>query len=231
VSKIILLTQPEYAPFLSPSLIKAGATHEVIVEREDLDRAVAKLSEPARLIAFAAKVIVPARILQRFSGPSYNFHPGPPGYPGLFPSVYALYDGQTSFAVTLHEMAPQVDSGPIVAVDWFEFPEGANRVTLDSQTFLFMVRMFEAWAPRLADIGTPLPHSGDTWSGPRRTRADFDAFCELGENPTAAEFDRRLRAAGEGPEHALTLSRFGRRFGLISDPAAAILRGGLETKS
>jgi hypothetical protein len=231
VGKILLLTQPEYAPFLSPALVRTGVAHRVVVERPDLDHAIAALDHQTRLVAFATKIIVPTAALKQFSGPCYNFHPGPPEYPGLFPSVYAIYDGRTSFGVTLHEMAAQVDSGPIVDVARFDIPNGLNRISLDNQTFNVMVKMFEQWAPHLANVQTSLSLCGETWSGRRRTRADFNAFCELGENPTDEEFARRLLAAGEGPEHALTLSRFGRRFRLISDPTAAVLRAGLEAMS
>jgi methionyl-tRNA formyltransferase len=213
--------------FLTPGLHKTGASYEVAIARADLERAMGKMAPDTRLISFAATVIVPAAFLGRFSGPSYNFHPGPPAYPGLFPSVYAIYDGATTFAITLHEMAAQVDSGAIVAVETFALPEGANRVTLDTMTFAHMVKVFEKWIPKLAGAAR-LPRSDDQWSGKRRTRADFNTFCELGEDPSPEEFERRLNAAGEGPEHALTLSRFGRRFRLVSDPNTVVLRGGVE---
>jgi len=231
VTKILLLTQPEYAPFLSPSLVRASVPHHVVVERSDLDRAMAHLDPETRLVAFATKIILPAAQLKQFSGPCYNFHPGPPEYPGLFPSVYAIYDGSPTFGVTLHEMAAQVDSGAIVDVARFDLLPDFNRMSLDNQTFNVMVKLFAQWAPHLANVQRSLPLCGATWSGKRRTRADFTAFCELGENPSDTEFDRRLKAAGEGPEHALTITRFGRRFRLISDPAAAVLRAGLEAMS
>ncbi|TAL02067.1 MAG: hypothetical protein EPO08_08040 [Rhodospirillaceae bacterium] len=226
--KIILLTQPECVAFLVPGLRAAGVDVEVAVEREDLTRAMSTLSPQTRLVSFAAKVIVPAAVLGRFAGPAYNFHPGSPEYPGLFPSVHALYDGQSEFAVTLHEMAPQVDSGPIIAAERFPIPSGANRLVLDQLTLKMMVAAFERWAPSLAAVATPLPRSGESWRGPRRTRADFNALCDLGESPTAEEFARRLRAVGEGPEHALTLTGFGRRFSLVSDAAGPVVRGGLK---
>ena len=228
MSKIILLTQPECVAFLAPCLRAAGADVQIAVEREDLTRALWALSPDTRLVSFAAKVIVPAAALGRFAGPSYNFHPGPPEYPGLFPSVHALYEGQSEFAVTLHEMAAEVDSGPIVAVERFPIPAGANRLVLDQLTLANMVVAFARWAPRLAAAATPLPRSEDLWRGPHRTRADFNALCELGESPTPEEFARRLRAVGEGPEHALTLTRYGRRFALISDTTGPVVRGGMK---
>src|ERR1700694_2895518 len=44
----------------------------------------------ARLIAFAASVIVPGPILAELRYGAYNFHPGPPEYPGWRPARFAL---------------------------------------------------------------------------------------------------------------------------------------------
>ncbi|MSO72748.1 MAG: hypothetical protein EXQ84_03955 [Rhodospirillaceae bacterium] len=87
----------------------------LVVTLSELEDALANSSKTTRLISFGSGVIVPAAVLARLSGTAYNFHPGPPAYPGIFPSVFALYDGATRFGVTLHEMKPEVDSGPIVA--------------------------------------------------------------------------------------------------------------------
>ncbi|QOZ54217.1 hypothetical protein [Bradyrhizobium sp. CCBAU 53338] len=62
--------------------------------------------EPAsRLVAFASGVIVPPDLLARFGRGAYNFHPGPPAYPGWAPAHFALYDRADSFGVTVHAMA------------------------------------------------------------------------------------------------------------------------------
>jgi len=229
VPTILLLTPSEFAGLLRPPLESAGATVLVAATREALDQAAAQPAANLRLVSFGSEVIVPAAVLAGLNGPAYNFHPGPPEYPGLFPSVHALYDGRADFAVTLHEMAPQVDSGAIVAVERFPIAAKADRLALDTATFRVMIEMFGQWATRLADTSRPLARRTDAWTGPRRTRADFDALCELGENPTEEEFARRLRAVGEGPDHALAFTRFGRRFRLASEAHGPVVRGGVRT--
>src|SRR5919109_2815282 len=45
---------------------------------------------------------------------SFNLHPGPlPEYAGLNAPSWAIYNGETRHAVTLHWMEPEVDAGPI----------------------------------------------------------------------------------------------------------------------
>ena len=67
----------------------------------------------ARLIAFTASSIVPQAILTQLGYGAYNFHPGPPEYPGWRPWRFALLDGSTEFGVTVHSMAKEIDAGPI----------------------------------------------------------------------------------------------------------------------
>jgi methionyl-tRNA formyltransferase len=55
----------------------------------------------ARLIAFSSPVIVPPLVLAALGYGAYNFHPGPPEYPGWAPAHFALYDGATEFGATL----------------------------------------------------------------------------------------------------------------------------------
>jgi methionyl-tRNA formyltransferase len=81
---IILLTGPvEHAPLSAllrshnPQLTIHPA--KTLAELEGLKPA---LLRRARLIAFVTPVIVPPRILERLGFGAYNFHPGPPHYPG-----------------------------------------------------------------------------------------------------------------------------------------------------
>src|SRR6202046_3675211 len=76
----------------------------------------------ARLIAFVTAEIVPPSVLARLGYGAFNFHPGPPSYPGWAPAHFALYDQATEFGVTAHVMVEQVDAGPIVDVAVFPIP-------------------------------------------------------------------------------------------------------------
>ncbi|HET6775923.1 MAG TPA: formyltransferase family protein [Acidimicrobiales bacterium] len=52
---------------------------------------------------------------------SFNLHPGPlPGYAGLNAPSWAIYEGETRHAVTLHWMSATVDAGAIAYEAWFD---------------------------------------------------------------------------------------------------------------
>jgi UDP-4-amino-4-deoxy-L-arabinose formyltransferase/UDP-glucuronic acid dehydrogenase (UDP-4-keto-hexauronic acid decarboxylating) len=52
---------------------------------------------------------------------AYNLHPGPlPRYAGLNAPSWAIYEGESRHAVTLHRMSATVDAGPIAYEAWFD---------------------------------------------------------------------------------------------------------------
>lgn len=228
MARLILLTEPAFKDALAARLAAPGLILDLAPALADLDRLLTAGTADTRLLSVGAGFIVPPRILQALNGPAYNLHPGPPEYPGLFPSVFALYDRRPRFGITLHEMAARVDEGPIVAVDTYDLLPSWDRLALDSATFGAMLNMIARLAPALTDISRPMSRLGVTWSAAKRTRKDFDALCALPEDADTQEFARRLRAVGEGPDHAITLTRFGRRFRLQSDLQADVVRAGVK---
>ncbi len=226
--RLIVLTQHAFSPPVLRPFKSLGVELVVATTLAELEAALASDIKNTRLISFGSGVIVPASVLARLSGPAYNFHPGPPNYPGIFPSVFALYDGVSEFGVTLHEMVTQVDSGPIVAVETFAITKDCDRLMLDTASFAALLKLLEKFAPALADVTTSLPRLTQGWSGIRRSRKHFDEFCHLPENADEEEFLRRLRAAGEGPEHALTITRDGQTVYLTRQHGDGVVRGGVK---
>lgn len=223
--RLILLTDTAFAADLKAHLsLGSRVAVDVVSSLAELVAAVDRA--PARLVVAGSGVILPTDLLGRLPGPAYNFHPGPPEYRGLFPSVFALYDGASRFGVTCHELTAEIDSGPIVGVTRFAIHNADDRAALDSRTYTELVKLVEALAPQLADAGVPLPRLHEQWSGPVRRKADFDALCRLPTNVDEAEFRRRYRAIGEGPNHALTYEMHGQLFRLTSRSDAPVTKGG-----
>lgn len=198
IRRIVLSTQPANGAVLSKILRGHNPTLEVSLVSEKA--ALAALADSdlgtTRLLSFCSPLIVPARLLAALPGPSYNFHPGPPDRPGRFPSVFAIYEQAEQFGVTVHEMTKQVDSGPIVAVEWFAIPEGADVFGLEKLTLGCMVAMFKRMAPFLAQNPKPLPRVVIPWSGTKRSKTECDEICRLSPDMSEAEIARRKRACG-----------------------------------
>jgi hypothetical protein len=198
ISQIILLAGKAEAPFLTEILrLHNPALDVVAVENgADLETACARSGPGTRLISFCTSVIVPEHLLHALPGPSYNFHPGPPERPGRYPAVFALYDRAERFGVTVHEMRTRVDSGPIVAAEWFTIPANCNLEALEERTFTELVQTFKLLAPHLAIKREPLRPKLYRWSGRKTTRAECFALAKVTPDMDPAEAELRRRACG-----------------------------------
>ncbi|MGB1875720.1 MAG: formyltransferase family protein [Rhodospirillaceae bacterium] len=164
--------------------------------REQLDTACANPESGTRLIALCSSVIVPGTHLEAIDCGIYNFHPGPPSYPGRYPSVFALYEGAKNFGVTVHHMVARVEEGPIVAAEWFPVPEYCDLETLDTLSFKALVSLFGRLAKPLATDPSPLRTKGIGWSGTKCSKTDCDVLCTVDASTSPAESEKRIRACG-----------------------------------
>jgi methionyl-tRNA formyltransferase len=158
-----------------------------------LDRAIL---HRARLIAFSSPVIVPPELLTALGYGAYNFHPGPPEYPGWAPAHFALYDGVREFGATVHAMAERVDSGPIVDVALFAVPENIGVLGLEGLAYAHLAQMYWKLAKRLATETAPLPEQALRWGSRKNSRRAYQAICDIPLDITREELERRLKVFG-----------------------------------
>ncbi|MBT4741271.1 MAG: hypothetical protein HOH20_04230 [Rhodospirillaceae bacterium] len=231
---LIILTEPLFQPALLQAALSQNGADGLNVEPVDtLDALIAALDQsagPVRLAAFCSGIIVPPGILSRIDAGAYNFHPGPPEYPGLFPSCFAIYEDAETFGATAHLMTDKIDKGEIVGVEHFAMQKDSDRMTLDKMALECVLQLYHRLLPHLVKLDAPITPSGEVWLGRPRSTKDFKALCELPDDVTADEFDKRYRAVGEGPNHALTITLFGQRFKLDNSRTTEdVVRGGLPT--
>jgi methionyl-tRNA formyltransferase len=162
-------------------------------EFSDLDPGIL---QHARLIAFATSVIVPPFVLARLGYGAYNFHPGPPEYPGWAPSHFALYAGDVRFGATAHAMVEEVDSGPIVAVERFEVPPERTVAALEGRAYAHLALMFWKLAKPLATRPEPLPELPVRWGKRKSSRRSFARMCEIPIDISEEDLHRRIAIFG-----------------------------------
>ena len=141
---LIVLTEAESAPSLLSMLTNARPKAKMACAEslEDVQGHCRAKLNGLRLIAFCTDIIVPTSVLELCDAGAYNFYPGSPGYPGLFPSCFAIYEGAISFGATAHRMTQDIDAGEIVGTEIFEIPQDIDRFTLDSKSFEAITRLF-----------------------------------------------------------------------------------------
>jgi len=197
LKEIILLTGQAAQQIALSSLLKEHnpqLSFRYTVEAGDLQALDPDSLRHSRLLAFTSGVIVPARILNALGHGAYNFHPGPPEYPGWAPAHFALYDGAATFGATAHRMAERVDSGPIIGIESFPIPENIGVRELEQIAFIRLAYLFWRLSKALATQGEPIKSLPIHWSGTKSTRQMYISMCDIPADISKAELELRIRA-------------------------------------
>lgn len=178
---IVLLTGQVEQPVLTSVLRGHNPllTVRPVETLADLAALEPELLRRARLIAFSTGVIVPAKVLDRLGYGAYNFHPGPPDFPGWSPAHFAIHRRVTEFGATAHIMAERVDSGPIVGTELFPVPASATVSALEELTYAHLARLFWRLAKSLATQSEPLPTLPISWSEQKTSRRFYAAMGDI----------------------------------------------------
>jgi len=167
----------------------------------------------ARLIAFTTDVIVPQNVLDQLGYGAYNFHPGPPQYPGWAPAHFALYERAKEFGATLHVMVQRVDAGPIVGVELFVIPADISVADLEELAYAHLADLFWRSAKSLASCAEPLPELPIRWNERRNSRRGFEAICDIPLSISKEDLERRIKVFGASDSAiAPTISLHGFQF-------------------
>jgi methionyl-tRNA formyltransferase len=151
----------------------------------------------ARLIAFVTPVIVPETILTRLGYGAFNFHPGPPSYPGWAPAHFALYNRETEFGATSHVMTEQVDAGPIIDVALFPIPAEISVLGLEGLAYAHLAQLFWRLAKSLAADPEPPRTLSLRWGGKKYSRRAYRTMCDIPLDIPKDELQRRIDVFGD----------------------------------
>lgn len=144
-------------------------------------------------ISYLSPWVVPQWLLRKAVCAAINFHPGPPEYPGIGCTNFAIYEGATRYGVTCHHMEQVPDTGSIIQADYFPMDEEDTVLSLTHRSYAHLSRLFYEMADRMLK-GTSLPAAGQDWARRPFRRSDLDALCHLNSEMNAEEIRRRIRA-------------------------------------
>src|SRR6202046_1204415 len=133
----------------------------------------------ARLIAFVTAEIVPPSVLARLGYGAFNFHPGPPSYPGWAPAHFALYDQADEFGATVHLMIEKVDAGVCIDLPLFPIPPDTSVFGLEGMAYARLAFLFWRMARELAcDISLPAALSVE-WGRRKYSRSNYHTLSAM----------------------------------------------------
>ena len=169
------------------------------------------------LVSYVCPWVLPAKGLGQ-ARHNINFHPGPPNYPGTGCYNFALYNGESEYGVTAHEMLPVVDSGTIYAVRRFPILPDDSVDRLQDRGNGIMFKLFEEMLALLAKGNSTLQPAEppERWHPTKKatTTKDLDRLRVIPLDATPDEIDRRARAMAHRryPTGGACVQLHGRRF-------------------
>lgn len=145
------------------------------------------------IISYLSQWIIPKQLLEKAEVAAINFHPGPPEYPGIGCTNFAIYNNETEFGITCHHMVSKVDTGDIIAVKRFNIYESDTVFSITQRCYSDILNMFYDIFSLLMN-GESLPISKEKWQRKPYVRKQLDELCRLTPEMDVVEIERRIRA-------------------------------------
>ncbi len=145
------------------------------------------------LISYLSQWVIPEILLQNSSIAALNFHPGPPEYPGIGCTNFAIYNYADEFGVTCHHMASKVDTGSIVAVQRFPVYESDTVYSITQRCYSHILNMFYETVYGVMN-GEKIPVSAEVWKRKPYLRKELNELCRLTPDMDIKEIERRIKA-------------------------------------
>ena len=145
------------------------------------------------LFSYLSPWIIPNSLLESAEKGAINWHPGPPEYPGIGCTNFALYNNEKDFGITCHHMLAKVDTGKIIEVRKFKILENDSVYSITQKCYSLILNSFYSVIEKLSN-GEPLPVSVDDWTRKPFTRKELDSLCEITPDMSKDEIERRIRA-------------------------------------
>ena len=145
------------------------------------------------IISYLSQWIIPEQLLQKTTLAALNFHPGPPEYPGIGCTNFAVYNNADEFGVTCHQMVSKVDTGEIVAVNRFPIYETDTVYSVTQRCYCHILNMFYEIFSLIIN-GENIPASTEVWKRKPYLRKELDELCRLTPDMDIKEIERRIKA-------------------------------------
>jgi len=145
------------------------------------------------LISFSSPWVIPKFLLDKPKVAALNFHPGPPEYPGIGCTNFAIYNEENVFGVTCHHMNEAVDTGQIVKVRRFPIFDEDGVKELTDRCYHHLYALFVDVVGGVV-LGDELITAKEEWTRKPYTRQQLNELCRLELSMSADEMARRIRA-------------------------------------
>lgn len=159
--------------------------------------------------------IIPEDLLNKAKKAAINWHPGPPEYPGIGCTNFAMYNEEKVFGITCHHMNPKVDTGNIIEVRRFNVMPEETVWSMTQKCYSHILSSYYDILEKIA-LGQALPDAGEDWTREPYKRKELNALCQIDPNAAPEEIERRIKAT-KFDKHWAYIMVNGRKFYLLDD--------------
>jgi methionyl-tRNA formyltransferase len=145
------------------------------------------------IFSYLSPWIIPKGLLERAEKGAINWHTGPPEYPGIGCTNFAIYNGEKEFGITCHYMLDKVDTGQIVEVERFSILENDTVFSITQKCYSLILNSFFRMVENISN-NTPLPKSNEDWKRKPYTRKELDDLSEIKPDMPIDEIEKRIKA-------------------------------------
>ncbi|MEO2034786.1 MAG: formyltransferase family protein [Planctomycetaceae bacterium] len=144
--------------------------------------------------------LIPGIVLDACRIGAFNLHPGPlPEYAGLDVPSWAIYNGETTHGVTLHQMVPKVDAGSIAYQSRFDIRPSDTGLSVMSRCVRHGMLLVKSLLDDLYQDPSVVPRIAQDLTSRRYFYRQAPNHGRLNWNRPAAQVVSHLRAADYSP--------------------------------
>jgi methionyl-tRNA formyltransferase len=145
------------------------------------------------VFSYLSPSIIPNSLLERTTKGAINWHPGPPEYPGIGCTNFAIYNHEKEFGITCHFMAKKVDTGKVIEVKRFSILQNDTVFSITQKCYTHILSSFYSIVEKISN-NEQLPLSIENWKRKPYTRKELDALCVIEQDMEIEEIERRIKS-------------------------------------
>jgi methionyl-tRNA formyltransferase len=145
------------------------------------------------IFSYISPWIIPNSLLKRAEKGAINWHPGPPEYPGIGCTNFAIYNNEKHFGITCHYMLDKVDTGKIIEVKRFAVLENDTVFSITQKCYALIINSFYRILENISN-DLALPETDENWKRKPFTRKELDELSEIKPDMSIDEIEKRIKA-------------------------------------
>lgn len=146
------------------------------------------------IFSYLSPWVIPSSLLERANLGAINWHPGPPDYPGIGCTNFAIYNSSKQFGITCHYMAAKVDTGKIIEVRRFSVLDNDSVYSITQKCYALILNSFYSILEKIANGVSLTVDSSENWTRPPYTRKELDELCVITPEMKLEEIKKRIKA-------------------------------------